>query len=114
MRRVLWVETPIKPDEQNDDCTVHCGSNSVLTLLLFLCCLRIAAGTAAYIMDAPPMFTFHHVNAFTTAAPGSSNGNGSSNGSRRKQQLVLDTVAWDEVAFENNQVCDRLRWLRMI
>eukprot|EP00882_Tetradesmus_deserticola_P005777 GHRQ01006082.1.p1 GENE.GHRQ01006082.1~~GHRQ01006082.1.p1 ORF type:complete len:350 (+),score=137.95 GHRQ01006082.1:568-1617(+) len=58
-----------------------------------------AAGTAAYIMDAPPMFTFHHVNAFTTAAPSSSDGNGS----RRTQQLVLDTVAWDEVAFENNQ-----------
>jgi hypothetical protein len=60
-------------------------------------------------MDAPPMFTFHHVNAFTTTAPGSSNGNGngngsSGNGSRGKQQLVLDTVAWDEVAFENNQV----------
>jgi hypothetical protein len=75
--------------------------NSKVTLLLFLCCFCLTAGTAAYIMDAPPMFTFHHVNAFTTAAPGSSNGNGS----RRKQQLVLDTVAWDEVAFENNQVC---------
>ncbi|KAF6256619.1 carotenoid oxygenase [Scenedesmus sp. NREL 46B-D3] len=64
-----------------------------------------AAGTAAYIMDAPAMFTFHHVNAFTTTAPSnsSSNGDGNGNGGRPKQQLVLDTVAWDEVAFENNQ-----------
>jgi hypothetical protein len=59
-------------------------------------------------MDAPPMFTFHHVNAFTTSTPSSSNGNGNGNGSSSskvgKRQLVLDTVAWDEVAFENNQV----------
>jgi hypothetical protein len=54
------------------------------------------------------MFTFHHVNAFTTSASSGTNGNGNGssngNGSRSKQQLVLDTVAWDEVAFENNQV----------
>lgn len=68
-----------------------------------------AAGTKPYIMEAPPMFTFHHANAFQVSAAAhtnssNGNGNGYSNGNgRRKQQFVLDTVAWDNVAFEANQ-----------
>eukprot|EP00879_Flechtneria_rotunda_P011797 GHRR01012324.1.p1 GENE.GHRR01012324.1~~GHRR01012324.1.p1 ORF type:complete len:443 (+),score=168.86 GHRR01012324.1:948-2276(+) len=78
-----------------------------------------AAGTAPYVMDAPPMFTFHHVNAFqvqpadtSSSSIGSSSSNGSngSNGSSRHrsssssgQLLVLDTIAWDQVSFDANQ-----------
>lgn len=52
------------------------------------------------------MFTFHHVNAFQVPAPSGtngSNGNGSSNGSSGRQLLVLDTVGWDKISFENSQ-----------
>lgn len=47
------------------------------------------------------MFTFHHVNAFQVPAPSVSNGNG--NGSSGRQLLVLDTVGWDKISFENSQ-----------
>lgn len=40
------------------------------------------------------MFTFHHVNAFQVPASSSSNG---------RQHLVLDTVGWGEINFENSQ-----------
>jgi len=55
-----------------------------------------------YVINAPPMFTFHHVNAYQVPAGGSSRTNGA-NGGSGKQLLVLDTVGWDEISFEDNQ-----------
>jgi all-trans-8'-apo-beta-carotenal 15,15'-oxygenase len=70
-----------------------------------------AAGAKVQILEAPPMFTFHHVNAYQlpAASPSSSGSidgsNGSSNSSPADQQevLVLDTVGWDSVSFDANQ-----------
>lgn len=62
-----------------------------------------AAGSKPYILEAPPMFTFHHANAFQVPASSADLNNSSGNGCSKKQQFVLDTVAWDNVAFEANQ-----------
>lgn len=55
-----------------------------------------------YVINAPPMFTFHHVNAYQVPAGGSNTTNGA-NGGSGKQLLVLDTVGWDEISFEHSQ-----------
>jgi all-trans-8'-apo-beta-carotenal 15,15'-oxygenase len=72
-----------------------------------------AAGAGIQILEAPPMFTFHHVNAYqlpAAAASSSSTGDGSHGGtttssssSSPAELLVLDTVGWDSVSFDANQ-----------
>jgi carotenoid cleavage dioxygenase-like enzyme len=60
-----------------------------------------------YVIEAPAMFVFHHANAFQVpAGSGSSSSKSSSivsSSSSEKELLVLDTVGWADINFENSQ-----------
>jgi hypothetical protein len=52
-----------------------------------------------YVIETPAMFVFHHANAFQVPSGNSS----SSSSSSGKELLVLDTVGWADINFENSQ-----------
>ena len=53
-------------------------------------------GRAPRVLETIPFFPFHHVNAFEVSAVGATQGN-------EPQQIIVDTIAWDEVCFDVNQ-----------